>query len=56
MDVIIFSGQSNMQGESEMLLPAHEIKGAFEYKFLSDSIVPLSDPVGENITFDLREG
>lgn len=45
-----------MQGESEMLLPAHEIKGAFEYKFLSDSIVPLSDPVGENITFDLREG
>jgi hypothetical protein len=56
MDVIIFSGQSNMQGESEALLSSDAVAGAYEYKLLTNSIVPLKDPVGEDIGFDLTQG
>ncbi len=56
IDVIVFGGQSNMQGQSETLLPGSVVKNAFEYKFLTDTAVPLADPVGENILCDKKEG
>jgi hypothetical protein len=55
-DIIIFSGQSNMQGQSEASICKDEIKNAFEYKFLGDILAPLCDPVGENIKADGGEG
>lgn len=49
MDVIIFSGQSNMQGSTAQ--SGTEIaKGCLEYKYLSDTFVELVDPVGEDIS------
>ena len=56
MDLIIFSGQSNMQGQSERLSEDAVVEGAFEYRFLTDSLVDLKNPVGENITCDFKEG
>ena len=49
MDILIFSGQSNMQGSTgeKCLLPP--IENCFEYKYLNDSLVPLVSPVGEDI-------
>ena len=55
-DVILFCGQSNMQGQAEVLLERDVNENAFEYKLLCDSIVPLVDPVGENIRTDYTEG
>lgn len=52
MDIIIFSGQSNMQGESERLSSTEMITGAYEYKYLTDTAVPLRNPVGEDITYE----
>lgn len=52
MDIIIFSGQSNMQGESERLSSTDIIAGAYEYRYLTDTAVPLRNPVGEDITYD----
>ncbi len=50
MDVIIFSGQSNMQGQTECLpLENNPVKGAFEYKVMPDELVPLVHPVGESV-------
>ncbi len=56
MDIIVFAGQSNMQGQSECLSDSTPIDGAFEYKYFTDSIVPLKNPVGENIKGDFTEG
>jgi hypothetical protein len=56
MDLIFFCGQSNMQGQSECLSECETVAGAYEYKFLSDALVPLKNPVGEDITYDLRAG
>ena len=56
MDVIIFSGQSNMQGQSECLSENEIVENAFEYKWLTDEAVPLCNPVGENITNALGRG
>ena len=56
MDLIFFCGQSNMQGQSECLSECETVTGAYEYKFLSDALVPLKNPVGEDITYDLRAG
>lgn len=56
MDVIIFSGQSNMQGQSECLSEDAVVKDAYEYKWLSDSLEPLKNPVGESITYSMGEG
>ena len=56
MDVIIFGGQSNMQGQSEALLPAAPVENACEYRYLTDSVIPLQDPVGENIRYDGSAG
>lgn len=51
-DVLIFGGQSNMQGQSEALIPTEKNGRMLEYKCLTDSFVPLQDPVGENIRYD----
>lgn len=59
-DLIIFSGQSNMEGETERLPDDNSaVEGAWEYRFLTDSLVPLRHPVGEFIAADgtpLAEG
>jgi len=56
MDIIIFSGQSNMQGETDVLSSTKRINGALEYRYLTDTAVPLCNPVGENITYNGLEG
>lgn len=56
-DVLIFSGQSNMQGQTECLpLPNDPVENATEYRFLSHSLVPLCHPVGEAVGEDLLLG
>lgn len=53
IDIIIFAGQSNMQGETEGLPEVNlPIEGAWEYRFLSDTLVDLKHPVGEDINGD----
>lgn len=50
MDVIIFCGQSNMQGQTEGLPKENEaVQGAKEYRALTDSFVELKHPVGEDL-------
>ncbi len=56
MDILIFGGQSNMQGQSEALTDTTPVSGAFEYKWLGDRLDPLCNPVGENITYDKQAG
>ena len=51
-DILVFSGQSNMEGQTEKLLDASVVPGAYEYKYSSDTLVPLRDPFGENLRFD----
>lgn len=48
MDVIIFSGQSNMQGSTGQMGKAVS-KASLEYKYLTDELVMLKDPVGEDV-------
>lgn len=55
-DIIIFSGQSNMEGQTERLIDGSVVAGAYEYKFASDSLVPLHDPFGENLKYDGTQG
>ena len=45
-----------MQGQSEGLSNTDPVPGTYEYKFLEDTIVPLRNPVGENITYSMRNG
>ena len=40
IDVIIFCGQSNMQGQSETLISRESVAGAYEYKYLTNSFTP----------------
>ena len=57
MDVLIFSGQSNMQGQTEALpSPNDPVDGAFEYRFADDSLVALQHPCGEFLGGDLLLG
>lgn len=50
MDVIIFCGQSNMQGQTEGLPQENEVvQGAKEYRALTNSFVELKHPVGEDM-------
>ncbi len=56
VDVLLFGGQSNMQGQTEQLLDGAVVSGAWEYRLLTDACVPLRDPVGENIRPDGTEG
>jgi len=55
-DIIIFTGQSNMQGQADKLLCDTPVEGALEYRFLTDSLIPLKNPCGEDIAFDGSEG
>ncbi|MBQ9481238.1 MAG: hypothetical protein IJU84_03665 [Clostridia bacterium] len=55
-DVIMFLGQSNMQGQSGCVSETEVVENAFEYKFLTDKIVPLANPVGEDIKYNLSAG
>jgi hypothetical protein len=48
MDVIIFGGQSNMQGSTGQV-GSSKAENCLEYKFLTDEFVSLADPVGEVI-------
>ncbi len=50
MDLILFSGQSNMIGQTGVL-PENDqpVKGVWEYRYTEDSMVPLRHPVGERI-------
>ena len=48
MDVLIFGGQSNMQGQTESLPPGEPVAGAFEYRHREGILVPLAHPVGED--------
>ena len=52
VDIIIFSGQSNMQGQSERLSESTAVENAYEYKYLDRTFVPLRNPVGEDIRYD----
>jgi len=57
IDIIIFAGQSNMQGETEGLPEINlPIEGALEYRFLSDSLIALRHPIGEDINTDALWG
>ena len=56
IDIIVFGGQSNMQGQSETLTSVEIVERAYEYKFLQDSAKPLKNPVGENIQYDMSCG
>lgn len=51
LDVLIFGGQSNMQGQTEGLprenLP---VDGVLEYRLAGDELIPLRHPVGETIS------
>lgn len=50
MDIIIFGGQSNMQGQSgEIPAINRPISGALEYHVVDDRLVPLQLPVGEDL-------
>ena len=56
MDIIIFSGQSNAQGATgSMPQPNEPVSGAFEYRYLTDSLQPLGHPCGEDIDGELVE-
>ncbi len=55
MDVIIFGGQSNMQGQTEALPAQNDpIAGACEYRLQTDELIPLRHPVGEDIRVPLE--
>jgi len=51
-DIIIFGGQSNMVGQSGSLISDKCVEGSFEYRYLTDSIIPLKNPNGEYISID----
>ncbi len=54
-DLIIFSGQSNMEGETERLPDDNSpIPNALEYRYLENKLIPLRHPAGENISTDGR--
>ena len=55
-DIIVFSGQSNMEGQTEKLLDDSVVPGAYEYKYATDSLVPLCDPFGENLLYNGTAG
>ena len=48
MDVLIFGGQINKQGQTESCPPHSPVPGAYEYRHASGSLLPLAHPVGEN--------
>ena len=55
-DVIIFGGQSNMQGQTERLSESEIVENALEYKWMADFLTPLKNPVGESVTINKTPG
>ena len=55
-DIIIFGGQSNMQGQTERLSESQTVECAYEYKFFDNAFVPLKNPVGEDMRYDGYQG
>ncbi len=55
-DIIIFGGQSNMQGQCERLTGDTPVRGAEEYRFLTDTLIPLRNPTGEDVRCDGTAG
>ena len=52
MDILIFGGQSNMQGQTEGLPENNApVQGALEYRVKTDELIPLQHPVGEDDDF-----
>lgn len=49
VDIIVFGGQSNMQGQTEINPADMPVQGAKEYLLLTDCFVELQNPVGEDI-------
>lgn len=45
-----------MQGQSEALSDSAPVPGAYEYRFLEDVLIPLQNPVGEDIRTDRTAG
>jgi len=45
-----------MQGQSECLSENDIVNSAYEYKWLTDELFPLQNPVGENITYSMGRG
>lgn len=45
-----------MQGQSECLTENDVVNDAYEYKWLTDELLPLKNPVGENITYFMDRG
>lgn len=45
-----------MQGQSDALTDTTPVSQAYEYKWLVDSIIPLANPVGEDIRYDKTAG
>ena len=45
-----------MQGQSEVLSECEIVENALEYRLLTDTLVPLSNPVGEDIRTDGTAG
>jgi hypothetical protein len=56
IDVIIFCGQSNMQGQAERLSESAVVEGAYAYRLLTDTVKPLCNPVGETVRYDRTAG
>lgn len=57
MDVLIFMGQSNMQGSTGEYCEFLPKENLLEYKFLTGEVAPLISPVGEDIfASDFIEG
>lgn len=56
MDLLIFGGQSNMQGQTSACPCDSPVEDAQEYCFLSDSFRPLRHPVGEDMPQGLLLG
>ena len=53
IDILIFGGQSNMQGQTEGLPFINEpVGGALEYRMIENELIPLKHPVGEDFGED----
>lgn len=57
VDILIFGGQSNMQGQTESLPESNEpVENALEYRYLTDSLEAVAHPVGERLEDGLLLG
>lgn len=57
MDILIFGGQSNMQGQTESLPECNEpVEKALEYRFETDLLIPVAHPIGEKLEDGLLLG